>query len=183
MIDQTDKAGLNLCDVRMLYDKNRSSTPTKEKVCTSDNLDCWDGACHEASSISCPPVPKFNNMFNSEGQVVDKSVYFSANDQGAWVHTEDESLSPSKQPPSIHCSDSDLERDLDYSYGGHWAMRQETPPSLPLTPSPYLNFSISVFDQTKSQVLSNSIFENSKSPKVRGCKRTVISLKLKQCSG
>ena len=56
------------------------------------------GACHEASSISCSPVPKFNNMFNSEGQVVDKSVYFSANDQGAWVHTEDESLSPSKQP-------------------------------------------------------------------------------------
>ena len=155
MVDMTNDAGLNVCDTRMLYEENRSSTPTKEKVCSSDNIDCWDGACREASGFSCPPVPKFNNMFDSEGEVVKKPVVFR--NQGAWEFTNDESLSPSKQPPPVRDSDSDLERELDYSYGGHWAMRQETPPSLPSSPSPYLNFGISVFDQTESQVLSKYV--------------------------
>ena len=40
MNEATFEADLDLCDVRTLYRQNRTSTPTRDKVCSNENLDC-----------------------------------------------------------------------------------------------------------------------------------------------
>ena len=163
-----------MCDVRLLYSENKSSTPTKDPVCSADSLDCWDGGYQDPAEIMCKEVPKFSAMFDEFGEVRTTSpIYFRC--QGAWELPEkDVSVSPSQQPDFP--TDSDLEMELDTSYGGQWAMAEAAAPSPSLTsPSPYLDFGISVFDQTYSQVLSNSIKKNSKSPGVKGSKDKVKS--------
>ena len=156
-----------MCDLRILYSDFKTSTPTKSKICSSDNIDCWDGGYCEPQSMACPPIPKFKNFFDPEGNVEKMSVNFPPKEQGAWeVEDGDKSISPSQQPSSVHDSRSDMERDLDFSYGGQWArVQQEEPPPSLSSPSPYLNFGISVFDHTDSQVLSNLIEKSFKSPK------------------
>merc|ERR1711946_107248 len=106
MVSEAEVAGLNQCDVRMRYDDFKSSTPSKEKVCSNDNPECWDGACSEPSSTTCPPIFKFNNMFDSEGKV--RKVPVSFPEGGAWEKVdEDNSVTSSQQPSSVHDSDSD----------------------------------------------------------------------------
>ena len=125
------EAGLDLCDVRMLYRDNRSSTPIRGRVCTSNNVDCWDS--HELrydalEPILCPDL--------AESPI---STTMSTD------------LEASKEShPSI-----------DLSYGGAWATsptRQPQPQpqmnqeSLPDLVDGLYNFGISVFDSTDEQV-------------------------------
>ena len=158
----TEEEGLAICDIRLLYSDFKTSTPVKENICSSDNLECWDGTCKEPSSDACPPMPRFRRFFDDDGRVEQVPVNFEAKDRGWSVENEDRSVTPSQQPSDME--DSDLEREMDFSYGGQWAGRQrmETPPPpLPSSPPPYLDFGISVFDQTNSQVLSNSFMGRS----------------------
>ena len=166
MVEEAEQAGLNVCEVRLLYCDNKSSTPTKDQVCAADSLDCWDGSYKDPADIIGKLVPKFSAMLDENGEVRSTSpIYFRC--QGAWdIPDEDVSITSSQQPDSLR--DSDIEMELDTSYGGHWARAEASPPSLS-SPSPYLDFGISVFDQTNSQVVTNPIkLKGPKDPRNKG---------------
>ena len=46
----TQVAGLDQCDTRVAYGNFLTSTPTKNKVCSNVNMDCWDD--YEASMVA-----------------------------------------------------------------------------------------------------------------------------------
>ena len=121
------EAGLDLCDMRMLYRYNRSSTPIRDRVCASNNVDCWDS--HELRYDALEPIlcPDLADSPISTTMSTD--------------------LEASKEShPSI-----------DISYGGAWATSPTRQPqmnqeSLPDLVDRLYNFGISVFDSTDEQV-------------------------------
>ena len=50
MTEEAFEAGLDLCDIRVSYEENRTSTPNRERVCSNDNLGCWNGGGAEDAS-------------------------------------------------------------------------------------------------------------------------------------
>ena len=135
------EADLDLCDLRLLYRENRSSTPTRVKVCSNENLECWDDnnfrlVYDKFEPILCP------NLTNSP---------FST------TMSSDPNASKESHP------------EIDLSYGGQWAMeppaQTQQPPAAPSSSQlpdlvenlPDLvdglyNFGISIFDSSSDQV-------------------------------
>ena len=48
------EAGLGVCDMRLLYKEQRSSTPVKRKICSNSNMGCWSNGYNDASNIVAP---------------------------------------------------------------------------------------------------------------------------------
>ena len=60
MAVQAEEAGLDTCDLRLCYLGFRSSTSTRERIRSSDNLDCWDGGYNEPSNITSQDLVTVN---------------------------------------------------------------------------------------------------------------------------
>lgn len=107
MCEKTEEEGLDMCDLRLRYQVFRSSTPQKERICSGDNMDCWNGG-YNASNIA-------DSIFSN----------------GNFDYTFDED-SFIRAP-----GNGDPERDLngteDISYGGAWARAPDTTPVSPHT--------------------------------------------------
>ena len=139
VVAEAEEASLDTCDLRLKYEENKTSTPTKERICSSDNMECWDD---EPSKIIDPISDTVINPVLD----VDKN---KATPQVVEVLLENSGYASAG---------------TDYSYDGAWgrtpSRARPRPRSWPGTsPEPripsYLNFGISVFDQTTFQVLSN----------------------------
>ena len=140
MFEAVSVAGLDLCDTRRLYRENRTSTPTRRRICSRENADCWDNHVvkyDKMEPILCPDLT--NSPFST-------------------TMSSDPNASKESHP------------EIDLSYGGQWATEppesqpqpQSQPPNLPdlvedlpdLVDGLY-NFGISVFDSSDDQVSNN----------------------------
>ena len=145
MVLETVEAGLDHCDLRMRYRENRSSTPTRARICSNDNADCWGaGGYNEPSKIATPTVTMDSN---SESDILPQLVRSLDEDDVIEVNAG-----------GRHEVDT-CDR-IDLSYDGAWSVFPNSPPSPP-PPSPPLStspnsFGISVFDQYSDQVLANN---------------------------
>ena len=137
MNEATFEADLDLCDVRTLYRQNRTSTPTRDKVCSNENLECWDnfGLVYDKfEPILCP-------------NLIDSPI--------STTMSTDPNASRESHP------------EIDLSYGGQWAMEppaqiqtQQLPDlveNLPDLVDGLYNFGISVFDSSSEQVSNQNL--------------------------
>ena len=160
MVTEAVEAGLDSCDLRLRYEDNqpKTSTPTKERICSSDNIECWDDGYNEPSNIVSPNSdPVINPVLNVNGDLVPQVVEVVAENSGY------------------------VSAGTDYSYGGAWGRPPSSPRPRPRSwpgtssspPWPgYFDYGISVFDQTPLQVLSDS-FKGSRSPQILSTKEKV----------
>ena len=126
------EAGLDMCDMRVSYRDNRTSTPSRERICLVENVYCWDER-DEASLIQ--PKSRQESLTDSPGPcpgLCDSPVSITL--------SRDLEASRESRP------------DIDLSYGGAWAVEEE-----PTLVDGLYNFGISVFDSLDDQVSRNSI--------------------------
>ena len=129
MLEEVREAGLDQCDMRMLYRRNRTSTPTGERICSNDNLSCWDqGPNFEASRVMS------RSMTEDEESMEDPFPPPLADSPLSITLSTDLDASKESRP------------DVDISYGGAWAMEEDK-----LTQGFY-DFGISIFDSSDEQV-------------------------------
>ena len=142
------EAGLDMCDVRVSYRDNRTSTPSRERICSVENVCCWDNNNDEASVIQ-----------------VEESRAGLDDSPGLCPGLCD-------SPVSITLS-TDMEAsresrpDIDLSYGGAWAVETDQPELM----DGLYNFGISVFDSSDEQVSNSNSIRTS-----QGLTRVVPSL-------
>ena len=127
MRSEAVEAGLDVCDVRLLYSEFKTSTPPRGRVCRDNNADCWGSGYNNASNID-PPVAASNS---------DSDNYVSV-----WIPDDTE-------------REEAHESDADSSYGGAWAPAPTSPAQLADSSSPppsgMRSYGISVFDSTLFQ--------------------------------
>ena len=160
-VNEVVEAGLDQCDSMYLYTEQRSSTPTRERICSIDNLECWDGGYNEPSNIAA----HINTSDIMNNRILDSEDAFHL-----------QSSSPSFceiEVDQVRINDSNVSPDV--SYGGAWGPLPDLLPQPPASPLPPLvesspsessglsgvssadsadlqhNFGISVFDSTDSQ--------------------------------
>ena len=95
MQNEAVEAGLDLCcDIRLTYSENRCSTPTREDICDTENMDYWNAhGYNEASNIGGPvdtssdfPLQSSYTSSNITTSLFDPHAYMSEpeeNDDGA----------------------------------------------------------------------------------------------------
>ena len=129
MASEAVEAGLVRCDLMHRYSDHRSSTPTRERVCSSDNIECWDGGYNEPSNIASQDQSDCNVN--------------SVNNDILWIGGD-------QSPPPLHIPSSPStffeveldqvivnEEDIspDVSYGGAWGPLPQGSPLPPLVES------------------------------------------------
>ena len=132
MYQEANEAGLDMCDMRMQYSERKTSTPTRERICSTDNVSCWDqGLNFEVSAI--------NSREMSCESLEDPFPPPLINSPISITLSTDTEVSMESRPEADY---------IDLSYGGQWAM---TPPDSHLRRGLY-DFGISIFDSSSDQV-------------------------------
>ena len=60
MRSEAVEAGLDACEVRLLYSQFKTSTPPRGRVCAEENVDYWGGEHNNASNIA-PYISDISN--------------------------------------------------------------------------------------------------------------------------